>query len=328
MNDILAKDLSDFALSDYIRKAYSVGPLIYMPGLREDIAEKLADFGEYPHLSAALCLEDTVRDDMVEEAEKNIAAQLKRLKRSAGERRLPMVFIRVREPRQVPQMTELLGEGAELVSGFIIPKIDDVVFADYMEVIRGTDKYFMPIIENPSLVNVCGRAEKLGALYGQMLSVKEKILNVRVGGNDFSGSLGLRNRIDQTIYDLYPIMGLLSDIAAVFTKDFVVSAPVWNYFDSGSDGRWLSGMRREMDRDRAMGFVGKTIIHPSQIAPAAEFMKVSREDYEDAVLLVKTRGSELRVVKSSSGGRMCEHAVHMKWAEKILALASIYGVRE
>ena len=45
-----------------------------MPALREDIADKLST-GLQGLRSAAICLEDTIRDDMVEEAERNLLFQ-------------------------------------------------------------------------------------------------------------------------------------------------------------------------------------------------------------------------------------------------------------
>ena len=48
---------------------YSVGPLLYSPANNETIVSSIVEerFGTY--VSLALCLEDTIRDDRVEEAE-------------------------------------------------------------------------------------------------------------------------------------------------------------------------------------------------------------------------------------------------------------------
>ena len=63
------------SLNDRRRLEYSDGPLLYMPALRTDIAQKLSK-GLTGLRSAAVCLEDTIRDDMVEAAEENLLAQL------------------------------------------------------------------------------------------------------------------------------------------------------------------------------------------------------------------------------------------------------------
>ena len=317
---------------------YCVGPLIYMPALRNDIADKIMSFRKYKPMSVAICLEDTIRDDMVREAEINLAEQISALAEIAEEKgaadQLPLIFIRVRSPWQISALIRMLGENVSLICGFILPKIDDEVFGEYipeiMKIKNGSEKKFcfMPIIENSSLLDLKTRYDKLSRLYDMMGAVRDCILNIRVGGNDFSGTLAMRSGIDQTIYDLIPVANLLSDIAVTFTGEYVVSAPVWNYFDDGtgnSGSRWKEGLAREMILDRSMGFIGKTIIHPSQIPVVIDNMKVSRQDHDDAKLLLETAGNDLQVIKGTEGNRMYEHKVHRKWAERIIELASVYG---
>ncbi|MGN0691252.1 MAG: HpcH/HpaI aldolase/citrate lyase family protein [Oscillospiraceae bacterium] len=318
---------------------YRVGPLIYMPGLRNDIAEKLVSFSSDAATSAAICLEDTIKDSMVEEAEHNTAEQLHKLSvmienGSADEKRLPLIFIRVRTPEQIEKMISLLSADVKYLCGFILSKIDDKTFCGYSKAIRIISKqhekrfYYMPIIENPSLLGLKTRYDRLSHLKDELDDIREHILNVRVGGNDFCKALSMRSSITQTIYDYFPVADLLSDISVTFSSDYVVSAPVWNYFGSPSDELWKQGMRREMESDNAMGFFGKTVIHPVQISEVIENMKVSREDFDDAELILGTADSELQVIKGTAGNRMYEHKVHSGWARKILSAAEIYGIKE
>ncbi len=315
-----------------INDEYSVGSLLYMPGLRTDIAEKLGNGSLTGRASAAVCLEDTVKDSMTEQAELNTAEQLGRLK---GQEELPNIYIRVRSAAQIDKMMSLPGECAEVIKGFIIPKADDEVITDYIPVIKGFEKRygrqmsFMPIIENPSLLKLDTRYKKLTGLYEKLMEVRQHILNIRVGGNDFSRAMGLSCGIGNTVYDIAPVAHMLSDIAVTFTPDFTVSAPVWNYFDSGSgDTRWKEGLRREMAVDRMYGFIGKTVIHPSQIDVVREEMSVSAAELEDAKRLLSSEENGIQVIKSADGGRMMEHKVHRGWAEKIIAMAEIYGVKK
>ena len=327
--------ISDNISFDHLK--YCVGPLLYMPALRNDIAEKIISFKKYKPVSIAICLEDTIRDDMVRDAEKNMAEQIKILSDMMAESGsyddLPLVFIRVRSPWQIAAVIDMLGENISLVCGFILPKIDDIVFSEYVsEIVKikraGNDFCYMPIIENASLLSLKTRYDKLQRLHDMMAALRDCILNIRVGGNDFSGSLAIRNSISQTVYDIIPVADLLSDIAVTFTGDYVVSAPVWNYFDNGTDHRWRDGLSREMILDRSMGFVGKTVIHPSQIPVVIENMKVSRQDLRDARLILDTADNDLQVIKSTEGNRMYEHKVHRKWAERIIEIASVYGAEK
>ncbi len=315
--------------SDVKKTGYAVGPLLYMPALRTDIAEKLHLLKKSGLLSAAVCLEDTIRNDMVGKAEQNLALTLKSLCNSISAGKisplsLPEIFIRVRAPEQLHILTEMCGESLKICGGFIFPKIDDETISPYLE---QADKLkscpcFMPIIENPSFLHPYKRGEKLERLREKLMPCRDKVLNIRVGGNDLCSSAGLHTDVYHTIYDAAPVAAVLSDICAVFSSEFTVSAPVWNYFGGEY---WQEGMKREMEADKLYGFVGKTIIHPNQIAPALENMMVSPEDHKAAQLILNN-DNEIQVLKSS--GRMYENKVHSLWAEKILALGEIYGVRE
>lgn len=316
---------------------YNVGPLLYMPALRTDIAEKIVSFSEYKPISIAICLEDTIRDDMVEAAEKNLMFQMQRLAEltaSMDVKELPLIFIRVRTPGQMSAIINMLGKNAQLVCGFILSKIDDIVFSEFLpEILKisvESEKtfFYMPIIENSSLLCLKTRHDKLYRLYEMMMAVYDRILNVRVGGNDFSSTLALKNDIYHTIYDLIPVANILADIFVTFGNDYIVSAPVWNYFDNSTDDLWRTGLLRELALDKHMGFVGKTVIHPSQIPVVIENMKVTEQEYNDARILLETVGNDCQVIKSVEGNRMYEHKVHRKWAEKIIELASAYGIRK
>ncbi|MCI7768176.1 MAG: HpcH/HpaI aldolase/citrate lyase family protein [Oscillospiraceae bacterium] len=327
--EIIAENDSITSFSERRRLEYSVGPLLYMPALRTDIAEKLSS-GFEGLRSAAICLEDTIRDDMVEAAEENLLSQLSLLAENRPEK-LPMIFIRIRSGEQLLRLSEMPSSSFELITGFILPKIDDITFGEYIPHLekvfaKKSSLYIMPIIENPSFLRLSTRYDKLERLFDMLMAMRDRVLNVRIGGNDFCRALGLCGDITQTIYDILPVGQLISDIAAVFAGEFTVSAPVWNYF-KGGDPRWREGMEREMKTDRSIGLVGKTVIHPSQIEAVNKAMAVSRNDYADARLIMENSG-EVQVIKSSDGGRMYENKIHSGWAERILALAEIYGISE
>ena len=78
----------------------------------------------------------------------------------------------------------------------------------------------------------------------------------------------------------------------------------------------------------ANGFIGKTVIHPSQIPIVKESLKPSRTDYDDALSILNWSESSLGVMKSVGKNRMNELATHRKWAKKIVLLSGIYGVRD
>ncbi|MGN1102373.1 MAG: HpcH/HpaI aldolase/citrate lyase family protein, partial [Huintestinicola sp.] len=228
---------------DRRRLEYSVGPLLYMPALRTDIARKLSE-GFTGLRSAAICLEDTIRDDMVEAAEDNLLSQLSILADDRPEK-LPMIFIRVRSGEQLERLSRMPENSFDLITGFILPKIDDETFSEYVPYLnrafeRKSSLFIMPIIENPSFLRLSSRYSKLERLFDRLMDMRDRILNIRIGGNDFCRALNLRADIRSTVYDILPVGQLISDIAAVFAGEFTVSAPVWNYFEGGNP-RWEEG---------------------------------------------------------------------------------------
>ena len=186
----------------------------------------------------------------------------------------------------------------------------------------------MPILESEDIIDYASRPAVLAQLKNKIDAMKEHVLNVRVGGNDFSNAFGLRRHIDETIYDILPISQLLCDILTVFSRDYVVSGPVWEYYSS-SNKEWVEGLKRELNLDVLNGFVGKTVIHPNQIPFVAESLKVKKQDYDDAMeILSWSSDKELLVGGSAQKERMNEVNTHLRWAKKTVALASIYGVQE
>lgn len=156
--------------------------------------------------------------------------------------------------------------------------------------------------------------------------MRRHTLNIRVGGNDFCAAYGLRRNSRQTIYEIGVVNSALTDILTVFGTDYVVSAPVWEYFENDRDDTWKQGLERELALDKLNGFMGKTAIHPSQIPIIHRAMAVSAADYEDARRILHWDQKAVGVQKSGGGDRMNEVKVHAKWAEKIMTLSKVYGV--
>lgn len=87
----------------------------------------------------------------------------------------------------------------------------------------------------------------------------------------------------------------------------------------------VDGLLRELLLDRANGFIGKTIIHPTHISYVNGMLAVTKEVYDDAMQIM---GADGGVLKSGSGNKMNEIGPHRCWAEKILMRAKAYGVIE
>jgi citrate lyase beta subunit len=87
----------------------------------------------------------------------------------------------------------------------------------------------------------------------------------------------------------------------------------------------IDGLLREVALDKANGFTGKTVIHPSHLRYVNAMQAVTREEYEDACQILDTSGG---VVKSTKSNKMNEINPHRSWAKRVSAMANVYGVVE
>ena len=184
----------------------------------------------------------------------------------------------------------------------------------------------MPVLEDRSLLTLSSRSSQLEQLKA-LLDYEPQVLNIRVGCNDLCNLFSVRRQPQQTIYQVLPVAQILSDILTVFQEDYVVSAPVWEYFQDRY-GRWKTGLQRELELDLLNGFTGKTVIHPKQIAIVNTAMQVSQTDYEDACQILNwNQDNPFYVSGSVQAQRMNEYKTHHNWAQRTLLLAQIYGIR-
>ncbi|MBR4224325.1 MAG: HpcH/HpaI aldolase/citrate lyase family protein [Oscillospiraceae bacterium] len=315
---------------DDIEIKYSVGALLYSPALNSKLADAVISGRLGDRYSLAICLEDTVSDDMVGAAEEQCAQTIRTIRSSKDKAYIPKIFIRVREPSQIRRMYDLT-DGSDIITGFIFPKytIDNAyAYNDALTDINSISSHklwMMPILESRDMIPLTDRVRILSEIRASIDDMRDYVLNVRVGGNDFSNEFSARRHYDETIYDIHPIASILTDILTTFARDYVVSGPVWEFFSSDND-EWKTGLRRELSLDMLNGFIGKTVIHPKQIPVVNEMLRVTRKDLEDARSILNWDSSGLQVGKSFGGERMNEVRTHYNWARKIVLLSEIYGI--
>ena len=89
------------------------------------------------------------------------------------------------------------------------------------------------------------------------------------------------------------------------------------------------GFRAEARQGREMGFDGKTLIHPSQIAPANDLFGPSQKELADARKIVSAYEQAEAAGNSviTVAGRMIE-SLHVRDAQRILALADVISEME
>ena len=312
---------------------YAIGGLLYMPATNTHIVESISKH-KFPCLqSICLCLEDAIGDDSIEAAQNCLKIILEQLQPMKD---LPLIFIRVRSPEQIFTLYSLLGkELLSVITGFNFPKFDSHNCEQYLEMffrVSGrvsSPLYFNPIIESKDVIYRQNRMDQLLYLHNHLAPISDKILNIRVGSTDFCNFFGIRRDVAHSVYDMKVISDCLSDVVNVFSKNYVVSGPVWEYFDShGKPGAWSEGLKKELSLDRINGFIGKTCIHPSQLPYVYHSLQISKEEYEDAVSILGMSDGLIGVQKSASSNKMNEVKTHTKWAKKMIGLYDVYGIKE
>ena len=339
---------------------FCLGATMYMPGTK-DFAGKILS-GWLPELtSMVLCFEDACPEDQVPEAEENSLRLLDTLADAVEDGSLdagniPLIFCRVRSIAQFRRFASRLTERqAKILCGFNFPKFNSrngEAYFDYLAELNeklGDIIYGMPILEDPKVAFKESRMGELMAVREILDGYKDIVLQVRVGATDFSSCFGARRSVDYSIYDILVVREILSDILNVFSRgnDYVVSGPVWEYFRAPKElmfddlpevdiedrllkrnpifNEEVDGLLREVILDKANGFVGRTVIHPTHVRYVNCLQAVIREEYEDALQVLGTGGG---VVKSAGGNKMNEIKPHTNWARKIAMRAQAYGVIE
>ncbi|AIO18610.1 hypothetical protein KQ51_00730 [Candidatus Izimaplasma bacterium HR1] len=339
---------------------YCLGATMYMPGTKKFLSKILTS--RWPELtSMVMCFEDSIAENQIDEAEENVLDFLKQLSDLIESNKfdanlVPLIVIRVRNYQQFVSFSERLTKSqVKLLTAFNFPKFSSENASLYLTQLRrlndkfGEIIYGMPILESEDIAFVETRIGELMKIKVQLNIHKELILNVRVGGTDFSSYFGVRRGIDYTIYDIITVRDCLADIINILGRadGYILSGPVWEYFSVSENMKIednlperlqksfftrtpfiddaVDGLIREIILDKANGFIGKTVIHPSHVKYVNSLFTITREEYEDALQITENDGG---VVKSSNSNKMNEINPHMNWARKTILKARAYGVVE
>lgn len=293
---------------------WHLGATLYMPATRTDIAEAILNNKIDGLRSLVICLEDAVSESDIPTALSNLRellAVLAQAKANDGNSHWPLVFVR---PRHI-EMGQMLAANMDLspIDGLVLPKFTLASLPGWWEIVRDTPLCIMPTLETEEVFDVVQMRELATAL--QAHPCHQRIIALRIGGNDLMNVISLRRTRHFTLYD-GPMGYVIKMLVAIFaSRDFALTAPVCEHIDDHQI------MDRELALDMAHGLVGKTAIHPNQISKIEQALMVSSIDYADALRILN---STQAVFKSQ--GAMCEPATHRRWASGILARAQVYGI--
>jgi citrate lyase beta subunit len=349
--------------------AAALGATLYSPATRPRLAEDILKQAAGGVVSMVLCLEDSIDDADVGHGEENLVRQFAELSALSGRRGsepagdapgLPLLFIRVRTPGQIPDLVRRLGADVRLLSGFVLPKFTEERGVAFLEALATTEAacgrrlFAMPVLESPELLYRESRVQALEGIFRAVDKYRDRVLALRLGVTDFCSSYGLRRAPDMTAYDVQVVASVIADVVNMLGRadgtGFTVTGPVWEYFRVPErmfkpmlrtspflEGQAvelrekliehaMDGLLREISLDHANGLLGKTCIHPSHVPAVHALSVVSHEEYSDAADILRPERGGGGVLRSQYTNKMNEVKPHRAWAERTMLRAEVFGV--
>lgn len=344
--------------ADAHRLGVALGATLYMPGTRPQLADDVRRRAATGLLSVVLCLEDSVADRDLPAAERNVVEQVRRLATDGGREQAPLLFVRVRTAEQLRDLSARMGPAGARLTGFVLPKFSPRTAPEFLAALAQAEQHTqaplwaMPVLESPEIVFDESRRQALHELATLLEPHRERIVAVRVGAADLAGLFGLRRVRGVSVYDVGVLRSVLADIVNILGRadgsGYVLAGPVWEHFAAPerlfrpqlrrtpfADNHDLElrerlldddqdDLLREIVLDKANGFTGKTVIHPSHVAPVHAMLVVSHEEHQDAAAIAATVGGGAS--GSSYRNKMNEAGPHRAWALRLLERAQVYGV--
>ncbi|WP_424568888.1 HpcH/HpaI aldolase/citrate lyase family protein [Streptomyces sp. CH-036] len=234
----------------------ALGATLYSPATRPSLAEDVLKQAARGVVSMVLCLEDSIDDAEVTDAEANLIRQFAALaardaasgptagstgdaQGEAGED-VPLLFIRVREPAQITDLVHRLGDSIRMLSGFVLPKFTEERGRHFLEALAeaetacGRRLFAMPVLESPELLHLETRGDILRGIARSVDKYRDRVLALRLGVTDFCSAYGLRRAPDMTAYDVHIVASVIADVVNVLGRadgtGFTITGPVWEYF--------------------------------------------------------------------------------------------------
>ena len=288
----------------------SMGASLYVPANHKHLL-RIADGEKLPDArSLIFCTEDAVADRELSWALFNLSVVLEHMRTDVAAER----FVRVRNPDVLARVLAM--RGADKLTGFVIPKATRHNFEAYYRLVRDTSHMLMPTLETAEVFSE-REMEAFRDLL-QSAGIRSRILALRIGGNDLLALLGLRRPRGMTLYRT-PLGPVIAKLVTIFRPyGFALTAPVFEHLDLPEL------LDQEVQEDMAYGMVGKTAIHPSQIAPIEQHYKVRPQDLAVAQAILDENSPAVFKMHES----MCEVATHRAWAERMVAQSRLFGAHQ
>ncbi|GGN45163.1 citrate lyase subunit beta [Streptomyces kronopolitis] len=280
--------------------------VLYMPGANERALEKAKSL---PADALILDLEDAVAPDAKAEARKRVAAAA-----ASGEYGFREVTIRVNAPGTAWHDDDLRAAAEAGPDAVVVPKVESA------ETVRAVERA-LEAAGAPDRTAIWAMVETPRAMLDAraVAAASERLTVLVMGTNDLAKELHAEH-----VPGRAPLLtGLSLALLAARESGKVILDGVYN------DVKDAEGFEAECVQGRQFGFDGKTLIHPSQVAPCNRVFAPSPEQITRSRRIIDAFEEATREGRGvvTVDGRLIEN-LHVEDARRILALAEAVAGRE
>lgn len=284
--------------------AESIRPMrsaLFLPASNPRAIEKARGL---PADAVILDLEDAVAPEAKAEARAAAVAAV-----NAGGFAAPTLAVRVNALDTEWGAGDLAAIAASRADAVLVPK---VATAEDIELYHAELAAAPPEMRLWAMIETCRAVSQLQAIAD--MAARTRLAALVVGTNDLALELRARPAADRS--GLVPYLALA--VAAARAGGIAALDGVCNDFTD------LDRFAAECAQGRALGFDGKSLIHPAQIAPCNAAFGPDAEEVARARAIVAAFGDPENAGKGAIRveGRMVER-LHLREAERVLALARI-----
>ena len=267
--------------------------VLYIPGSKDRALEKARGL---PVDAIIFDLEDAVTPEAKVEARATLKAALEA---DGYARKLKIIRINGLDTEWGKGDVEALRDAK--CDAFLLPKVNGAADIDALAAMLPEGRDIWAMMETPK-----------GILHAEEIAAHPRVTGFVAGTNDLAKELNCRYRADR----LPMQMALQMIMLAARAHGVTAIDGVYNQFKD------QDGLRAECEQGRDMGFDGKTLIHPDQVAVTNECFAPSEAEIDFARRQI---AAFEEVEKSGQGvavvdGKIVEN-LHVETARKILALA-------
>lgn len=282
--------------------------MMFVPGNRPGL---LNDLTLYKADVLIFDLEDSVTLKEKDAARHLLQGALKKTNFGSAE-----IMVRVNDiegPYGKSDIEAVVAAGAQIIR---MPKADTAKQVGLYDefITKVEEKYGLPL---KSVKLLAALESALGVINAYSIAgASERLIGLALGAEDFTADLGVSRSAEGEEL----LLARQSIVLAAKANGLEAYDTVYSQINN------MEGLRAEAERAKALGFSGKSVLHPAQIEIVHEVFAPGEEEIANALRLItalkeaEARGSGVLAVD----GAMVDRPVILR-AERVLAMAKLMG---